>query len=80
MNNNEIKKALYKEKPIAMHNVNFVETKGERPYPVLEWGYYTTTSLGTHYFRVPLSEMGETPFEEEVPAQLLIRWLTEENE
>lgn len=67
---NEIKKVLYKEKPIARTNVN-LSHNGE----TVAKSYLATGSLGDHYFKVPLSEMGETPFEDEMPAQLLIRWL-----
>lgn len=74
METNDIKKALYKEKPIAhqihqnelyMKVYNMPETKA----------YSARTSLGVHFFDVPISEMGEVEFEKTIPAQLLIRWL-----
>lgn len=72
MTTNEIKKALYKEKPLAWSNAELIKTAtGER----VSKAYKCTTSLGDHYFEVPFSEMGETTFEDEMPAQLLIRWL-----
>lgn len=62
---NEIKKELYKEKPVATchlaHNEIYV--------------YETETSSYHVQFIVPVSEMGENRFDEEVPAQLLIRWI-----
>lgn len=66
MNRNEIKKALYKEKPKAKkiaqpRNKSFL--------------YSCKTSLGEHRFDVPISEMGESFFENEIQAQLLIRWM-----
>ncbi len=63
---NKIKKALYKEKPTA---VKIAQPKNER------FLYEAETSLGKVRFDVPINEMGETFFEREMPAQLLIRWL-----
>ncbi len=62
---NEIKKALYKQKPIA----NLWGVSGH--------ANYYETSIGDHKvkFRVPISEMGDTKFEDQMPAQLLIRWI-----
>lgn len=37
----------------------------------------TGTSIGKIKFAVPIHEMGEKEFNEEEPAQLLIRWLGE---
>jgi len=65
MNKNEIKKRLYKEKPIA------VRTKEEKGYR-----YITETSEEKVEFFVPYEEMGMTVFDEEISAQFLIRWLT----
>lgn len=64
MTKDEIKKALYKEKPIAK--------KGSKSSM---YQYYDTYLLiGMHVqFRVPLLEAGSL-FDSE-PAQLLIRWL-----
>ena len=74
----EIKKALYKEKPVAVE-LETISGGGE----VSDGGiatYIANTSLGNVVFRVPYSEMGEEKFEEEVPAQLLIRWLCNTSE
>lgn len=67
---NEIKKVLYKEKPIAksLKTVGIFDSE--------TYIYYALTSLGLIEFKVPLSEMGENIFDDEVPAQLLIRWIT----
>lgn len=71
MDANKIKKALYKEKPMAhkQHSNGLVKVD------VLTETYVTVSSLGVHTFEVPVSEMGEVPFENHIPAQLLIRWL-----
>lgn len=67
MNATEIKKALYKERPIAHRQY----------YPDDKYYYYyqATTSTGEIDFRVPINEMGEKTFDNKLPAQLLIRWL-----
>ena len=64
---NEIKKVLYKEKPIA---VRYGESLFFKTYL-----YTTQSSLGKIKFSVPISDMGEKLFEEKIPAQLLIRWI-----
>lgn len=63
MNINEIKKALYKEKPIAEKLYN------EDNYEV----YGCDTSVGRCIFKIHISE--STGFKQREPAQLLIRWL-----
>ncbi len=73
MKKEEIKKALYKEKPLATE-IETISGGGE----ISDIGiatYEAQTSLGKVTFRVPYSEMGEERFEEQLPAQLLIRWL-----
>lgn len=73
MTKEEIKKVLYKEKPLAVE-IETISGGGE----VSDSGiasYKTETSLGKVSFKIPYSEMGVERFEEEVPAQLLIRWL-----
>ena len=73
MTKEEIKKVLYKEKPLAVE-VETISGGGE----ISDNGittYETQTSLGKIVFKVPYSEMGEERFEEQLPAQLLIRWL-----
>ena len=62
----EIKKALYKEKPVA---ICFAENEIAKYYRCELKDY------GKHEFHVPWSDMGDKPFEDELPAQLLIRWL-----
>ena len=66
MDKNEIKKALYKEKPTArlLHRID--DKACYKAY--LKNGYSIA-------FEVPQKEMGETIFEPEMEAQLLIRWL-----
>lgn len=65
---NEIKKALYKEKPIAIRNKEQVD--------IDIYVYCCMLSDKKHViFEVPRSEMGETVFEQKIEAQLLIRWI-----
>lgn len=62
---NEIKKILYKEKPIAKFKMIR-----------MEFAYYVTeTSLGEVKFVIPVSDMGEADFLPEMDAKLLIRWI-----
>lgn len=65
MTKTEIKKALYKEKPIATR-VSIVSG--------FAW-YETKIEAGKLGFKIPLSE--SIGFDETIPAQLLIRWLQE---
>lgn len=67
---NEIKKALYREKPIAncTHNGQYVfmyeckvTTLFDNPYTVK--------------FTVPISDMGDATFGRQMHGQLLIRWI-----
>jgi len=69
----DIKKALYKEKPIA----KFVRTKTEGVIrAVSHWVYSAKLNDGNEVlFEVPTKEMGEAGFSQDMPAQLLIRWL-----
>lgn len=66
MNVEEIKKALYKEKVIAIweaDGMTFIQ-------------YRTKTSLGEHVFQIPLVEaVGEVYKKQPIKASLLIRWL-----
>lgn len=71
---NEIKKALYKEKPVAVRwgHLNADKENGIR--------YLYSSKLDNGHtlnFMIPENEMGETVFGKEEPAQLLIRWLVE---
>jgi len=63
---NEIKKVLYKEKPTAVKT-------GVTATEPLKVTYLAATSLGQHMFLIPQEEALE--FADELPAQLLIRWL-----
>jgi len=62
-NKNEIKKALYQEKPFAEKLYN------EDNYEI----YGCDTSKGRAIFRIPITESSGLNRSE--PAQLLIRWL-----
>jgi hypothetical protein len=63
---NEIKKALYKEKPKA--KLMFITDTDYHYQTTLEDGYGIV-------FTVPIVDMGETLFKNEEPAQLLIRYI-----
>jgi hypothetical protein len=66
MTNTEIKKALYREKPMATR------------YNKTVTNYYYVANLKSGfkvYFTVPTKDMGELPFGETEQAQLLIRYL-----
>lgn len=71
---NEIKKALYKLKPIA-ERVDRTTTKEGETYHLYKT-YISPGGEGRLYFNIPESEMGEKIFQDLVPAQLLIRWLS----
>ena len=70
---NEIKKALYKQKPIAKllvrkNGVAYYDAVIlEQEEPILKYK--------TLFFDVPESDMGDAEFTEEMDAKLLIRWL-----
>lgn len=67
---NEIKKALYKKKPLAHR---FFTGKFQHQYRCI-----ITTNDDREFqvkFTVPVSDMGETEFTDSLPAQLLIRYL-----
>lgn len=66
MKNTEIKKILYKEKPIA-------KKQKSRMLPKTHLHYHCITSLGEIKFKIPIEEGFN--FEDEMPAQLLIRWI-----
>ncbi len=68
---NEIKKALYKQKPIASN----IEVNDKNAVYITHIN--TTESNEKEIkFIVPLKETGD--FDLEMPAQLLIRWLVKE--
>lgn len=66
---NEIKKALYKQKPLA-HRIAIGSFRHE-----YECVVDLTSRKFTCRFSVPISDMGETEFTDSIPAQLLIRYL-----
>ena len=65
MEKNEVKKLLYKEKPIATRTQELDQV----------CFYEAETTKGKITFEVPYREMGETEFSSKEPAQLLIRWI-----
>lgn len=67
MTKNEIKKILYKEKPWAKRYA--------KKFTKDVWLYECETSIGRITFNIPVDDMGEKIFDDEIPAQLLIRWL-----
>lgn len=64
MTKNEIKKALYREKPIAHKGVKGTE---------YVWFHTILKNDRVFHFQIPSKEA--TGFNKEEPAQLLIRWL-----
>lgn len=62
---NELKKLIYKEKPVAY----FKMIRLENAY------YKSMTSLGEVNFAIPVSDMGDADFLPEMDAKLLLRWL-----
>lgn len=75
MKKNEIKNALYKEKPIAKRTAR--QTKENTLTDVDPYDRYITCLQNgeTAVFIIPHNEQGENLFNETEPAQLLIRWL-----
>lgn len=72
MTKNEIKKALYKEKPDAVKGVMGVDGDGVTK----AYSYISKLKDGTKLtFIIPAEEHDEDKFENPMPAQLLIRWL-----
>ena len=67
---NQIKKELYKQKPLAHR---FFMGKYQHQYRCfIDVGEIKQFKI---VFTVPISDMGETPFTDSMPAQLLIRYL-----
>jgi hypothetical protein len=62
---NEIKKILYKENPTA----KFQHIRNGVVY------YTTTTSNGVVVFQIPVSDMGEAAFSNEMESKFLNRWI-----
>lgn len=66
MTKEEIKKELYKQKPIA----DLMYVKSGSAY------YVAQVNDVTVHFTVPVSDMGEARFEASMNAQLLNRWIS----
>ena len=66
MEKNEIKKALYKQKPQARFTMI---RKGNAHY------YADLEEMRVH-FEIPVSDMGDADFLIEMDAKLLIRWIS----
>lgn len=75
MENNEIKKALYKQKPKA--RFLFIR-KGSAFYTSRVKDGETEESRITVYFEVPVSDMCDAEFYDEMDAKLLNRWIVDE--
>jgi hypothetical protein len=67
-NRNEIKKALYRQKPLAV-----IKNKDASSYR-----YSCVLDGSIIKFNVPVSDMGDSKFEDQMPAHLLIRWISYE--
>lgn len=67
---NEIKKALYKQNPVAQ--LQFIR---------IGVAYYETTleDNSTIRFEIPVDDMGSTDFFPQMDSKLLIRWISKEN-
>lgn len=70
MDKNQIKKILYKEKPIAKR----VIPKGAGGSAEISYIYETETSIGKVRFNIPIID-SPVNLQLEEPAQLLIRWM-----
>lgn len=78
MNRNDVKKALYKEKPIAKITDDLILIT-----PIESLSYKTRLSNGyVVYFNIPLSDWPNSNMIKIIESQLLIRWLLDikENE
>lgn len=71
MNKNEVKKSLYQEKPTA-YLVNVSK----------EGLLYSTRHMVAHriFFRVPIEDLGDVSWGLEMPGQLLIKWIMNEEQ
>lgn len=77
MNLNDIKKALYREKPIAtIIDDGVTGTRGSSAITIVT--YKAKLSFCTVEFCVPTHEMGIERFKNEEPAHLLIRWIEQD--
>jgi len=65
MNKNEIKKIIYKNKPIAYFDKIRIGI-----------AYYETVINNLKiYFEIPVNDMGDADFYKEMDAKLLLRWV-----
>lgn len=67
MNTIEIKKELYKQKPVAIFE--------RATKTALLYSAELIEGAETIYFSVPFIDIGDASFEREMPSQLLIRYL-----
>lgn len=65
MDKNEIKKVLYKEKPIAYMIINTPDVAT----------YIANTSIGAIHFKIPKSDAIGANLKENMEGQFLIRWI-----
>lgn len=71
---NEIKKALYMDKPIA--ELVSATKEGIRYGALCQFiHHYEIVDPKVIYFFIPFSDMGDAVFHQQEPAQLLIRYL-----
>lgn len=72
MTTTEIKKALYKQKPTA----RFLRIKNSiaRYVAKIDEGEYLEREV---FFSVPIDDMGDISFENEMDGKLMIRWMVE---
>jgi hypothetical protein len=70
MKRNDIKKALYRDKPVARvtHDLMLVT-------PIESISYKTYINGDEIYFNIPYKEYDKNIMKDEMPSQLLIRWL-----
>lgn len=76
MDTNEVKKALYRERPTAQFR-QFIN--GVAHYrAIIDRGPNFNADVMV-LFEVPVDDMGTTIFDRDMPAQLLIRWLVKDS-
>lgn len=76
MNLIEIKKEIYKQKPIA--ELLYIR-KGSAYYDtMIKIGEEPFKKSKTIFFKIPINDMGDADFERKMDGKLLIRWLLED--
>lgn len=71
MTETQIKRSLYREKPMAIRYSELIILSGIKTAV-----YYTYLKNGTKVtYRIPCRDMGDKLFDDKVPSQLLIRWM-----